>query len=133
MIFVDTSAFLARHIERDQFHKAANAYWKTLASSSIPCVTSNFVIDETITLLTRCATGRFAAERARQIYASTALQILRPDEADETSAVLMLERYADHGISFTDCVSFAIMRRHRIAEAFTFDQHFAVAGFTIKP
>jgi predicted nucleic acid-binding protein len=133
VIFVDTSAFLARYFERDQFHHAATAYWKTLATSSIPCVTSNFVIDETITLLARRATGHFAAERARRIYASTALQILRPDDVDETSAVLLLERYADHGISFTDCVSFAIMRRYRIADAFTFDDHFTVAGFTIKP
>ncbi len=133
MIFVDTSAFLARYIEHDQCHNAATAYWKTLAASSIPCVTSNFIIDETITLLARRTTSKFAAQRARQIYASTALQILRPDERDEISAVLLLEQYADHGISFTDCVSFTIMKRHRIMEAFTFDQHFTVAGFSIKP
>lgn len=133
MIFIDTSAFLARHIEHDQFHDAAIAYWNTLASSNTPCVTTSFVIDETITLLARRTTGRFAAERARRIYASTALQILRPDEADETSAVLLLERFAGHGVSFTDCVSFVLMRRYRIVDAFTFDGHFAVAGFVIKP
>ncbi|NLX99814.1 MAG: PIN domain-containing protein [Rhodopirellula sp.] len=133
MIFVDTSAFLARYIENDQFHDAATAYWDTLASGSTPCVTSNFVIDETITLLARRTTGRFATERARQIYASAALQVLRPDEADETAAVVILERYADHEFSFTDCLSFVLMRRHRISEAFTFDAHFSVAGFSVRP
>lgn len=133
MIFVDTSAFVARYIERDQFHKDAVAYWETLASSSIACVTSNFIVDETITLLTRRTTGHFAAERARQLYASSALHILRAVEADETAAVAILEQYAGEGVSFTDCVSFALMKRHRITEAFTFDDHFADAGFITKP
>ena len=77
--------------------------------------------------------GSLAAVRARQIYASAALQILQPDESDETNAILLLEQYDVHRTSFTDCVSFAIMKRHRITEAFTFDHHFKVAGFFIKP
>ena len=133
MIFVDTSAFIARYLAGDQFHNAASDYWKILASSSIACVTSDFVVDEVVTLLSRRTTAHFVAERARQIYASRVLQILRPDEADETSAVAILEQFADREISFTDCVSFALMKRHGITEAFTSDAHFATAGFGIKP
>jgi predicted nucleic acid-binding protein len=113
VIFVDTSAFIARYLVRDQFHNAASDYWKSLASSSVGCVTSNFVVDEVVTLLSRRTTTHFAAERARQIYSSRVLHIFRPDEADETSAVAILEQYADREISFTDCVSFALMRRHK--------------------
>jgi predicted nucleic acid-binding protein len=133
VIFVDTSAFIARYLARNQFHNTASDYWKTLASSSVACVTSNFVVDEVVTLLSRRTTAHFAAQRARQIYASRVLHILRPDEADKTSAVVVLEQYADREISFTDCVSFALMKRHGITEAFTFDAHFATAGFAIKP
>lgn len=59
--------------------------------------------------------------------------ILRPEESDEIAAVGLLERYADQAASFTDCVSFAPMRRHRIPRAFTFDRRFAAAGFEAWP
>jgi uncharacterized protein len=42
-----------------------------------------------------------------------------------------MRKYADQGVSFTDCVSFAIMRRHKIRTAFTFDRHFKLAGFNV--
>jgi predicted nucleic acid-binding protein len=61
------------------------------------------------------------------------LTILRPDPDDEGRAVELLEKFADQKLSFTDAVSFALMRRHRLARAFTFDRHFARAGFEIVP
>lgn len=42
-----------------------------------------------------------------------------------------MRKYADKNISFTDCVSFAIMRRFRIRMVFTFDRHFRDAGFQV--
>jgi len=38
-------------------------------------------------------------------------------------------KYADQRISFIDCVSFAILRRHRIRTTFTFDRRFKLARF----
>lgn len=133
MIFIDTSAFVARHVARDQYHEAAVAFWTELASTNEPCVTSNFVIDELLTLLVRWTTARFAADRGRQIYSSDTLRILRPDEVDESSAIALLERHATRDISFTDCISFVLMRRYGIDSAFTFDQHFQAAGFAVRP
>jgi predicted nucleic acid-binding protein len=42
-----------------------------------------------------------------------------------------MRKYSDHEVSFTDCVSFAIMRRQQIRTAFTFDRHFRDAGFRV--
>lgn len=133
MIFVDSGAFLARYIQRDQHHAAAIAMWESLASSNLECCTSSFVLSETITLLARRTDYRFAAERARQIYSSVALQILRTEARDEAAAVITLEEFADQKVSFCDCVSFVLMRKHGIQEAFTFDSHFTLAGFTAIP
>jgi len=133
VIFVDTSAFLARYLAHDQYHSAALEFWGKLAKDNETCVTSNFVLDELLSLLVRRTSGNFAAERARHLYASSSLQILRPHETDETSAVILLEKYADHRVSFTDCVSFVLMQRLRIADAFTFDSHFELAGFNQLP
>lgn len=133
MIFVDTGAFLARWIARDEFHDHAVATWKQLATLPDRPATSSFVVDETLTLLGRRAGHGFAAARARELYASEALTILRPEEADERAAVDLFERFADQRVSFTDCVSFALMNRYRIERAFTFDRHFVLAGFQAIP
>ncbi len=133
MIFVDTGAFLARYSEGDQFHRVAARAWKRLGRSTGALFTSSFVVDETLTLLGRRTTYAFAAARAEAIYASRVLTILRPDAADESSAVDLFRKFADQKVSFTDCVSFALMRRHRVKRVFTFDRHFARAGFEVWP
>lgn len=133
MIFVDTGAFLARHLANDQHHEAAAAGWRRLAADRERCFTSNFVLDETVSLLTRRAGPAFAAERARALLASTALTILRPEARDENEALRWLDKLGDQSVSFTDCVSFALMRRHRLPRAFGFDRHFISAGFSLWP
>ena len=133
MIFVDTGAFLARYVRRDQHHHRASEGWATIARRRWRCVTSNFVLDETFTLLARRASYRFAAERARNIMASEILEVLRPTAEDELRALELFEKYADQRVSFTDCVSFVLMRRSRIERAFSFDGHFSRAGFMIWP
>ena len=131
MIFVDTGAFVARHLARDQHHQDALEGWKRLAETKPPCYTSNFVLDETFTLLGRRAGYRFAAQRARSIMASPAMRILRPEEDDEFEALRLFEKYSDQRVSFTDCISFVLMRRNRLPRVFSFDHHFAVVGFEL--
>ncbi len=133
MIFIDTSAFIARYLERDAHHIRAVKAWKNLPRKGIQTYTSNFVLDETITLLGRRSDYHFAAERARNLYASRSLEILRPDHEDESDALRWFEKFADQGVSFTDCVSFVLMKKKRIKTAFAFDRHFADAGFVRWP
>jgi uncharacterized protein len=132
VIFVDTGAFLARYLEKDQYHKLATNFWQTLLSDGRPCFTSNFVLDETLTLLGRWTSYKFAAERGRLLYDSS-LIILRPDFNDEIAALSLFQKYADQGVSFTDCVSFVLMKNHSIPSAFAFDRHFLIAGFDVEP
>lgn len=129
MTFIDTGAFLARYLPGDQYHKLATPLWNKIRTTRERCLTSNFVLDETFTLLARRASYSFAAEKARLIYASRSLEILRPDALAELAALDWFEKFADQEVSFTDCVSFALMRAARLQTAFTFDAHFERAGF----
>ena len=133
MIFVDTGAFVARYVRRDGHHARARRTWAEIEKLRSPCFTSNFVLDETFTLLGRQASYAFAAERARALLGSKALTILRPDAEDELTALDLFARFADQEASFTDCTSFALMRRHRLSRVFTFDRHFLAAGFEVVP
>jgi len=133
MIFVDTGAFLARYLEKDAHHRTAREGFRRIEKDGLPVVTSNHVLDETITLLGRWAGHRFAADRARAIHASRAFRILRPDEGDEVGALRQFERFADQKVSYTDALSFVLMRKEKIREAFSFDRHFVLAGFALWP
>ena len=133
MIFIDSGAFLARYIERDQYHERATKHWQKLQTDHCRCFTSNFVLDETITLPARRSTYEFAAERARNLYESHELSILRPDIDDEEAALVLFQKYADQHVSFTDCISFVLMERHNIRRAFSFDRHFTIARFEVEP
>lgn len=114
MIFIDTGAFVARYRTSDSFHDLAVAGWKQLEAKPRRCFTSDLVLAETITLLRRYIGAKPAAERARIILSSAALTILRPEQEEELQAADWLEKYREHELSFTDCVSFALMRQYRI-------------------
>ncbi len=133
MIFVDTGAFVGRYIKQDSHHRRARRAWLEIERRRRHCLTSSFVLDETFTLLGRRSSYSFAAERARALLQSAALVILRPDAEDEMKAVDLFAKFADQEVSFTDCVSFVLMRRHRLRQAFTFDRHFVDAGFEVFP
>jgi uncharacterized protein len=59
--------------------------------------------------------------------------VLRAGGAEERDALELFEKLADQGVSFTDCLSFALMRQHGIRQAFAFDRHFETAGFALWP
>ena len=109
MIFVDTGAFLARYVAGDQYHRRAVRSWRLLERERALLVTTNFVLDETLTLLARRTTSASAAERAEILYAPRSLTVLRPEAADEMDAIEFFRKFADQGVSFTDCVSFVLM------------------------
>jgi predicted nucleic acid-binding protein len=129
-IFVDTGAFLARYIVKDQHHKTAISKWNKLHKSNSKYFTSNFVMDEMITLFGRWVSEEFALEKAYSIYNSDLFTILRPEESDEMHALEYYRKFRDKKIGFTDCVSFALMKKHKIQEVFSFDRHFTDVGFT---
>ncbi len=133
MVFIDTGAFVARYVARDQHHRRALKAWKELSKRNWRCFTSNFVLDETFTLLARRSTYRFAVERARAVMMSETLSILRPSFEDELEALGLFEKFADQEVSFTDCISFVLMRGGRIKRAFAFDRRFGQAGFDLWP
>lgn len=131
MIFVDTGAFVGRFLANDQYHASALRLWDKVEAANEPCVTSSPVLVETITLLARRTSAAFAVEKARLIYSSAAFEILRPSAADESAALAVALKFADQRLSFTDCLSFVLMQRAGLRRAFTFDAHFALAGFEL--
>ena len=129
MVFIDSGPLVGRYLVRDPYHPASILAWNSLQNAQL--FTSNHVLDETFTLLARRVGYHFAAERAERIYTSTAFEIVSSTQEDELDAIRFFRKFADQSISFTDCISFAIMKRNHISTAFTFDRHFVQAGFKV--
>lgn len=129
-IFIDTGAFIAKYLPEDQFHLKALGLWQKLEKKQTKLITSNFVLDETLTLLARRADYSFSSRIAQAIYASKVIKIIRPTLETEYGALVYFEKFSDQRVSFTDCVSFQMMKEHRIKQAFSFDRHFELAGFS---
>jgi predicted nucleic acid-binding protein len=129
MIFADTGAFIAHHSRRDQNHEIASEIWKRLDQT--PVITTNHVFEETLTLLGRRIGCAAAAGIADLILGSAAIDIIYTSDEDEHAALHFFRKFADQRVSFTDCISFAVTKRHRLRTAFTFDRHFLNAGFRV--
>jgi uncharacterized protein len=132
MIFVDAGPFVAKYDASDSRHDEAVNGFTCIAATGRRWVTSSFVLCETLNLLERFAGGGFAAAAGRRIYSSS-LTLLEPEPSDRRAALALLEKYADLRVGYCDCVSFVMMRRLRLSDAFSFDRHFQQAGFRLWP
>ena len=131
MIFVDTGAWFAAFVPEDPDYAAAAAW---LGNNQRPLLTTDYVIDETLTLLRarrhrqralRIGAQFFAGELA-EVHHLTTDQLLRAWDVFRTCA--------DKDWSFTDCTSKVVMEILGITTAFSFDQHFRQFGaVTVVP
>jgi hypothetical protein len=95
--------------------------------------TSNYVIDEALTLLRTHCGHRVVVSLRKTLEASRLLSVLWITESLEKAAWGIFEKHTDKEFSFTDCTSFALMEAEAIRNVFTFDQHFSQYGFESVP
>ena len=135
-LFVDTSAWIAHANRNDAEHAGVR---DALRSFGGRLVTSNFVFDEVVTVARARLDHRTAVLLGELLRDPDVVDLLRLTAADEESAWrLFADRTdradrADHSYSFTDCASFALMRRLRIDTALALDDDFAREGFLVLP
>jgi hypothetical protein len=132
-LFVDTGALVARVLPRDQYHRASRRGWESLEDVEVKLVSSEHVFDEAVSLLVRQAGAGYAARWARDHLASDEIVWLNTTRDDWHEALRWLEKFADQKVSFTDCLSFSLMRREGLVATFSFDRHFELAGFELWP
>jgi predicted nucleic acid-binding protein len=134
LIFVDTSAWYALKATDDRFHDDAVSFHDELMSGRQgSLVVTDYVLDETATLLMDRKGGNVAAGFLDEALASKSVRLIwvSPDLFHE--AIRTFKNAGDRRWSFTDCTSFQLMHRLKISDAFAFDEHFGEAGFNRLP
>ena len=135
MIFVDSGAWIALLNRRDQHHDDAVVIYTTLKQQKVQLLTTDYVIDETVTWLRYRVNHAIAVQFLDLIESSRAIDVLTLVAIDRIlfrAAEQLFRQYDTARLSFTDCTSFAICQQHNISEAFAFDQHFPMVGITLR-
>jgi hypothetical protein len=132
-LFVDTAGWVACADVADPAHRKAVAARDGWLLDGGVLITTDYVADETLTVL-RARLGLGTAEVWwQQVDGSPRLrwECVGLARADKARGVFF--RYRDKEFSFTDCTSFVIMRELKLREALTTDHHFVQAGFITLP
>jgi predicted nucleic acid-binding protein len=127
--FIDTSGFYALLCEDDAAHATSLNWLAELRARSGTAVTTDYVLDETATLLKARGGGHLLPDLFQLVTGSRAVRVEWMHPARFAKAKDFFLRHTDHGYSFTDCVSFVLMRELRLTDALTTDKHFPEAGF----
>ncbi len=131
VVFVDSGAWIALALTRDPLHERAREAWGLLLSAGARLRTSVPIVIETFTFLERNASRQAALAWRRGLDEVRRLEVPECERAVLDASWAWFERPDLHRLSAVDATSFELMRRGGIRVAFTFDLHFAQAGFRV--
>lgn len=128
-VFIDTSAFCALTIPKDQHNSTAKTIYKQIQKNNYLINTSDYVLDEVYTLLKTRSTHATAVKFMNEMEKCN-ITILRINEDTEKQAKNIFKKFDDKRLSFTDCTSFVLINQFGIEAIFAFDEHFRYHPYT---
>jgi hypothetical protein len=127
-VFLDTVGMVAVWDETDQWHAPANAVYRALLAQGRRLVTTSFVLYECGNAAARRPYRTDVNELRKFLVHEQLLVDPTPQEVEMAWAAYDRGEAGEAGI--VDHLSFQIMRRLGLIEAFSNDRHFQAAGFT---
>jgi len=125
MIFVDTGAWFASVVTSDTDYQIASTW---LNQNTKPLITTDYVVDETLTLLRMRRETQRAIVLGDGFFSGALATIHYLTEAEIQQSWQVFCRFSDKNWSFTDCTSKVVMESLSITKAFAFDHHFDQFG-----
>jgi predicted nucleic acid-binding protein len=126
-VLVDTSAIYALIDADDASHRAARTGLDRIRKRRDEPFITNLILAECHALLL----ARLGPGIARRWLSTTVWPVERSTADDEDAAKEIVMTQTDKRYSFTDAVSFAIVKRLRIRAVFAFDRHFTQFGIAL--
>lgn len=132
-LFADSSGWIALFGENDKYHAAARQAFENAVGQRLSLVTTDYIFDETVTFLRMRYGVETAVQCGNYLLTSPLITLVEVSAEMRQQAWDMFGAYTDKTWAFTDCTSFVAMQHEKIWHAFTFDEHFAQAGFQTWP
>jgi predicted nucleic acid-binding protein len=125
-VFIDTGVFVALRNADDELHtRSRELMKKALKGEYGRTYTSDYVIDEAITTaLVRTRRHDLAVDIGKYIIESPRITKLWTTKEAFDLAWEKFKAFADKPLSFSDCVSLALMEKNRVNQMMSFDSGF---------
>ncbi len=134
--FVDTWGWTAMGRRREARHQEVVAYYRLILQQGRQVLTSDYVLDETITLLFRRESPSEATRFLEGVFQALAQGRLTLESISQTRcehAWTFRQRFLDKPlISFTDLTSMVVMSELGIQDILTEDDHFLHVGMGFR-
>ena len=128
-VFLDTVGLLALWNRSDQWHESADAAFQSLLARRSPLLTTSLVLLE-------CGNAAARHPFRQQVCDLRAVlrsrgELIEPTDAEVNDAWVAFQRGDAGQAGIVDHISFAVMRRLGISDAFTNDRHYRAAGMNL--
>jgi uncharacterized protein len=131
-LFIDTWGWLAMADAGEPLHKPTAACYREHVRSGQRVITSNFILDETITILFKRLPFSQAVRFSEGVLRSHTITVEPVTEKRFQAAFELRKRLQDKPtVSFTDLSSMVILTELKIPAILTQDQHFAQVGLDV--
>jgi predicted nucleic acid-binding protein len=132
-LVIDTWGWLALEDSREPFHEAATRIYAKAAETSGNIHTTNFILDETITLLYRRRPFEEVTRFTRGLLTSPFIEIQEITQSRFQRAYDLRLKFRDKpGISFTDITTMVVAQDLNALDILTGDSHFLQVGFGFR-
>lgn len=130
IVFVDASALISSFVPLDTTHQKAKKITRELQNQDVKLISSNMVMSEVLTVLSLRHGKELALEFGEYIR-DGGIEIAHPGPDHFEKAWQIFKREVTKNISFTGCMSLALIELFHIPSAFTFDKQFRNRGFKV--
>ena len=131
MVFVDTGVWFSILVAKDPKHSQSLQWFGSLSE---PVVTSDYVVDETLTLLLMRGERTKAIEFGNLVIVGSTSILHKVTEDQFNRIWILFQQLSAAGLSFTDCTSHVVARDLGVLKVAAFDHHFQTTGkFLLVP
>lgn len=134
-VFIDSSAWLAYYLSDEPDHIRVKNIIKGLIKEDMVIVTSNDVIDETVTFLIyhkQVLVQKFIDFIKKTIFTGNISQ-LWVDEEIQSEAFELVQKFAEHKLSLTDATTIALVKKFSIESVISLDSDFRKVNIKTRP
>jgi predicted nucleic acid-binding protein len=135
-LFIDTWGWLTLRDRKESRHQEVKGFYREFRGRQGIIYTSDYVLDETITLLFRrlpFKTAKGSLAKIDKAIKEGYVQVERvTPERFEKAKVLRLKYQDKPRISFTDLTSMVLMRELSVKDIITEDEHFEHVGMDFQ-
>lgn len=134
-VFIDSSAWLAYYLSDEPDHIRVKNIIKKSSKEGKIIVTSNDIVDETVTFLiyNKPQLVRKFIDFVQKAITANALVQLWVNEEIQEEAFGIVQKFAEHKLSLTDATTIALVKKFSIDSIISLDSDFAKIKAPVLP